>query len=149
MQGKTEQSKSRLVAEAKALAESGAVLIVLEAMPSELAKLITESIPIPTIGIGAGKDCSGQVLVHYDMLGIGLSKKPRFVKNFLSVPQGTASAANKPHTPSPAGPIDQSASNQSGASELAGPNLILEAFKSYVQEVKEGRFPAREQSYSL
>ncbi len=58
--------------------------MVLECIPSHLAKVISEQIKIPTIGIGAGRDCDGQVLVSYDMLGITSGKQPRFVRNFLN-----------------------------------------------------------------
>jgi len=58
-------------------------MLILEAIPSSLGKAITESLPIPTIGIGAGADCSGQVLVLPDMLGISPGRPPKFVKNFM------------------------------------------------------------------
>ena len=57
--------------------------LVLECIPSNLAKTVSEKLKIPTIGIGAGRDCDGQVLVSYDMLGITSGKQPRFVRNFL------------------------------------------------------------------
>jgi 3-methyl-2-oxobutanoate hydroxymethyltransferase len=91
VQGKDEAQAQQLIADAKALAEAGAGMIVLEMVPASLAKAITESIAIPTIGIGAGVDCSGQVLVLHDMLGIYPGKSPRFVRNFMegaaSIPQ--------------------------------------------------------------
>jgi len=83
IQGKTEDEAERLLAEAKALEAAGAGLIVLELIPAALAKTISESLSIPTIGIGAGVDCDGQVLALYDMLGIYPGKKASFVKNFL------------------------------------------------------------------
>jgi len=84
MQGKTKAAAEQLVADAKALAHAGADLLVLEAVPAALAKRVTAEIPIPTIGIGAGPDCDGQVLVLYDMLGITPGKRPRFSKDFLA-----------------------------------------------------------------
>jgi len=66
------------------LQQAGASMIVLESIPAILAKDITEAITIPTIGIGASVDCSGQVLVVYDMLDIYPGRKARFVKNFLT-----------------------------------------------------------------
>lgn len=91
VQGKDEAEAARLVADAQALADAGAGMLVLEMVPAALAKAITESVPIPTIGIGAGVDCSGQVLVLHDMLGIYPGKSPRFVRNFMqgasSIPQ--------------------------------------------------------------
>ena len=68
---------------ALALQAAGAQLIVLEAIPSTLGKEVTELLSIPTIGIGAGPDCSGQVLVMHDMLGVFPGRKARFVKNFM------------------------------------------------------------------
>jgi 3-methyl-2-oxobutanoate hydroxymethyltransferase len=65
---------------------------VLECIPSNLAKLITKKLKIPTIGIGAGRDCDGQVLVSYDMLGITIGRQPRFVRNFLKSESSISSA---------------------------------------------------------
>jgi 3-methyl-2-oxobutanoate hydroxymethyltransferase len=84
VQGKSAESAQTLINDAKALQEAGAQLLVLEAIPSELGKKVTEAIQIPTIGIGAGPDCSGQVLVMHDMLGAFPGRSPKFVKNFLT-----------------------------------------------------------------
>jgi 3-methyl-2-oxobutanoate hydroxymethyltransferase len=84
MQGKTEDAATRLKAEARAVAHAGAELLVLESVPAALAGEITRDLPIPTIGIGAGADCDGQVLVCYDMLGITPGRRPRFSKDFLA-----------------------------------------------------------------
>jgi 3-methyl-2-oxobutanoate hydroxymethyltransferase len=84
VQGKDDQSKSRVIADALAQQEAGATLIVLEAIPAQLAAETTRQLSIPTIGIGAGKECSGQVLVMHDALGITPGKKPRFVKDFMA-----------------------------------------------------------------
>ena len=75
------QAGSRLY---QAVEEAGAFLLVLECVPAKLAKLVTESINIPTIGIGAGAGCDGQVLVIYDMLGMFSDFKPKFVKHFAN-----------------------------------------------------------------
>jgi 3-methyl-2-oxobutanoate hydroxymethyltransferase len=72
-----------LFLDAKAVEAAGADLLVLECVPAALAKRISAEISIPTIGIGAGVDCDGQVLVLYDMLGITPGKRPRFSKDFL------------------------------------------------------------------
>ena len=82
VQGRTPESKQRLKEEALGLQEAGAFSIVLECMPSELAREISESLRIPTIGIGAGPYCDGQVLVFHDMLGWGTA---RFTKTFADV----------------------------------------------------------------
>jgi 3-methyl-2-oxobutanoate hydroxymethyltransferase len=83
VQGKTIESAEQLSADALSLQEAGASLLVLEAIPSILGKQVTDSLAIPTIGIGAGPDCSGQVLVMHDLLGVFPGKKARFVKNFM------------------------------------------------------------------
>lgn len=83
VQGKTDDQAIRLKQEALALQEAGAQLIVMEAIPASVAQQITEILAIPTIGIGAGADCDGQVLVLQDMLNIYPGKKARFVKNFM------------------------------------------------------------------
>lgn len=88
VQGRSEAEAVQLLADAKALTEAGAGLIVLEMVPATLAKQISISIRIPTIGIGAGPDCDGQVLVLQDMLGIYAGKSPKFSRNFM---QGAAS----------------------------------------------------------
>ena len=83
VQGKTTEAADILKADALKLQESGASLLVLEAIPSTLGKEVTELLTIPTIGIGAGPDCSGQVLVMHDMLGTFPGRKARFVRNFM------------------------------------------------------------------
>lgn len=83
VQGKNADAAQRLIADALALQQAGAGLLVLEAVPAALATEITAQLTIPTIGIGAGADCSGQVLVLHDMLGIYPGKKARFVKDFM------------------------------------------------------------------
>jgi len=112
VQGKSTESAQILINDAKALQEAGAQLLVLEAIPSELGQKVTDAIQIPTIGIGAGPDCSGQVLVMHDMLGAFPGRSPKFVKNFLS-----------------------------------GQSSIEAAFKSYIQEVKTGKFPGPEHCF--
>jgi 3-methyl-2-oxobutanoate hydroxymethyltransferase len=83
VQGKTAEGAERLKSDALALQSAGAALLVLEAIPSALGKEVTELLTIPTIGIGAGPDCSGQVLVMHDMLGVFPGHRPRFVRNFM------------------------------------------------------------------
>ena len=121
IQGKTDESAEQILADAKAMSDAGASFVLLEMVPASLAKKITESIKTPTIGIGAGVDCSGQVLVLQDLLGIytgAASKKPedfkspRFVKNFLSET-----------------------------------NSIEAAVAAYVKAVKDKSFPTQEHSY--
>ena len=119
IQGKTEESASQILSDAKAMKDAGVSFVLLEMVPAALAKQVTEI--VPTIGIGAGVDCSGQVLVLQDLLGIytgAASKKPaefkspRFVRNFL---QDT--------------------------------NSVQEAVAAYVKAVKDKTFPAQDHSY--
>jgi 3-methyl-2-oxobutanoate hydroxymethyltransferase len=83
VQGREDGAADKLVADAKELADAGAAIVLMEAMPAAVAKRVTEAIAIPTIGIGAGPHVSGQVLVNYDVLDIYPGRKARFVKNFL------------------------------------------------------------------
>ncbi len=84
VQGKGDAAARKLLHDAKALEEAGASMVLMEAIPATLAAEITAQLKVPTIGIGAGAGCSGQVLVVYDMLGIYPGKKARFVKNFMA-----------------------------------------------------------------
>jgi 3-methyl-2-oxobutanoate hydroxymethyltransferase len=84
VQGKSEDAVERLIGEAKALEAAGAGIVLMEAMPAAAAKRVTEALTVPTIGIGAGVDVGGQVLVVYDMLDIYPGRKARFVKNFMA-----------------------------------------------------------------
>lgn len=81
----TKEEAAQLLEDARILADSGAFSIVLEKIPADLAKKVTDSISIPTIGIGAGPHCDGQVLVVYDMLGLTEEFKPRFVRRYSEV----------------------------------------------------------------
>jgi len=83
VQGKTAESADLLKSDALKLQAAGATLLVLEAIPTALGKEVTELLAIPTIGIGAGPDCSGQVLVMHDALGVFPGRKARFVRNFM------------------------------------------------------------------
>jgi 3-methyl-2-oxobutanoate hydroxymethyltransferase len=121
IQGKTQESAEQIMKDAKAMSDAGVSFVLLEMVPADLAKKITDTIKTPTIGIGAGVDCSGQVLVLQDLLGIysgpaGKSpneyKSPRFVRNFLK-----------------------------------DTNSIQVAVSNYVKAVKNSTFPALEHSY--
>lgn len=83
VQGKEPADAAKIIADAHQLQQAGAGLLVLECVPSALAREISAQLSIPVIGIGAGVDCDGQVLVLYDMLNIGISKRPRFSRNFM------------------------------------------------------------------
>lgn len=92
VQGRDEQTARRLLEDAVALEAAGCYAIVLEGVPLELAKQITARLSIPTIGIGAGKHCDGQVLVCYDLLGLNPSFKPKFVKRYADLHGGITQA---------------------------------------------------------
>lgn len=85
VQGKTRSAAKRVLEDARAVAEAGAYAIVLEGIPNDLAREISASLSIPTIGIGAGPDCDGQVLVSYDLLGLTPTLRPKFVKRYAEL----------------------------------------------------------------
>lgn len=90
VQGKDKTAADKLLADTKKVADHGAIAVVLECVPKELAQIITENVSIPTIGIGAGIDCDGQVLVYHDLLRYGVDRLPKFVKPFSNFnEQGT------------------------------------------------------------
>jgi len=113
VQGKDRESAETLIRDARSLEKAGCFSIVLEGIPWQLAERITGAVSIPTIGIGAGPHCSGQILVIYDMLGIYEHGVPKFVKKF-----------------------DELGARMRGA------------ISAYAREVREGRFPGMEHSYS-
>ncbi|MDB2447128.1 3-methyl-2-oxobutanoate hydroxymethyltransferase [bacterium] len=85
VQGRDQEDAARMIEDAKALENAGAFSLVLEMVPSELAKEISEALSIPVIGIGAGVDCDGQVLVLQDLLGMDSGFKPKFLKNYANL----------------------------------------------------------------
>lgn len=112
VQGKGDEAEQKLIEDAIELESAGAELLVLEAIPATLGEQVTQRLRIPTIGIGAGPRCSGQVLVLHDMLDVFPGKKAKFVRNFMK-----------------------------GASSIA------DAAERYVRAVRDGSFPAEEQSF--
>lgn len=88
VQGKNEETVKKLIEDAKLIEKAGAFAVVLEGIPGKVAEMITDSISIPTIGIGAGKECDGQILVYQDMLGMFNDFVPKFVKQYANL--GTA-----------------------------------------------------------
>jgi len=114
VQGKGEEGRKRVIDDALALQEAGAYAVVLEGLPKDLATELTQLLDIPTIGIGAGNQCDGQVLVLYDLLGLNPSFKPKFVKHFAN-----------------------------------GADIVVDACKAYVDEVKEQSFPGLEHSFGV
>ncbi len=93
VQGRSDAAAARLEEDARALEEAGAFSIVLELVPAALARRISQSLTIPTIGIGAGAGCDGQVLVLYDMLGLNETFRPRFLKHYAQLAEVVRGAA--------------------------------------------------------
>lgn len=114
VQGKSEEAARKLIEDALELEEAGVFSIVLECVPEALAKLITDKVSIPTIGIGAGAGCDGQVLVYQDMLGMFSDFTPKFVKKFANIGEE-----------------------------------MKKAFTSYIKEVQEESFPAKEHCFKI
>ena len=94
VQGRAEDAASRLVADARALEDAGVCALVLELVPAELARRVTESVRIPTIGIGAGVHCDGQVLVLHDMLGLNDAFQPKFLRRYAELASAVRQAAH-------------------------------------------------------
>ena len=114
VQGKSEAQAKKLIEDALAVQEAGAFAVTLECVPEKLATLVTKKLYIPTIGIGAGAGCDGQVLVYADMLGMFSDFTPKFVKRFAETGQ-----------------------------------IMTEAFKAYIEEVKAGTYPEAKQTYAI
>ena len=114
VQGKGEEAAKKLIDEALAIEKAGAFAVVLECVPAKLAAIISEKLSIPTIGIGAGVNCDGQILVYQDMLGLFSDFTPKFVKKY----------------------------------ENLGEKMNI-AFRKYIEEVKDGVFPAEEHSFKI
>jgi len=94
VQGREDAQKNKLIEDALAVQEAGAYSVVIEGVPTEAATAITEKLDIPTIGIGAGPNCDGQVLVYHDMVNSGWGRKPKFVKRYADL-YGTALEGTK------------------------------------------------------
>ncbi|MFK8138729.1 MAG: 3-methyl-2-oxobutanoate hydroxymethyltransferase [Bdellovibrionales bacterium] len=97
VQAKTDLAKEKLLKDSLALEKAGCFALVLECVPSDIAKTVSESLSIPTIGIGAGSDCDGQVLVLQDILGLNTDFKPKFVRNYESYAASTKLSFNLFH----------------------------------------------------
>ncbi|HZL19440.1 MAG TPA: 3-methyl-2-oxobutanoate hydroxymethyltransferase [Polyangia bacterium] len=92
VQGRTEAQRAKILADARAVAEAGAYAVVIEAVPHTLAAEITAAVAVPTIGIGAGVDCDGQVMVMHDLLGLEPAWKPRFVRRYAEMGKAAGEA---------------------------------------------------------
>ncbi|MFO1444634.1 3-methyl-2-oxobutanoate hydroxymethyltransferase [Bacillus sp. Bva_UNVM-123] len=114
VQGKDAEAARKLIEDAKKCEQAGAFMIVLECVPKQLAKEVSETLEIPTIGIGAGVDTDGQVLVYHDVLSYGVERVPKFVKQY---------------------------------SDLN--HVIKQGIASFTAEVKQGKFPQEEHSFSM
>ena len=98
VQGKGEDARKKIIEDAKILEEAGAFAVVLEKVPEELGREISQSLSIPTIGIGAGRYCDGQVLVLHDMLGLDASFSPKFLKKYTNLFEISREAIQNYHT---------------------------------------------------
>ena len=114
VQGKSEEAARQIIEDAIRIEEAGAFAVVLECVPAKLAEMITSRISIPTIGIGAGKGCDGQILVYQDMLGMFSDFKPKFVKQYVNTGE-----------------------------------TMRAAFRSYIEEINNGVFPAKEHEFTI
>ncbi len=114
VQGKELDSAKALIEDAIALEEAGVFSIVLESVPTEISKIITKSLKIPTIGIGAGPFCDGQILVFHDLLGLTPGYLPKFVRKYADLQK-----------------------------------IIDSSIKSYIEDIKNGKFPDDSESYHL
>jgi 3-methyl-2-oxobutanoate hydroxymethyltransferase len=92
VQGRTDAQRAKILADARAVAEAGAYAIVIEAVPHAVAAQITREVSVPTIGIGAGADCDGQVMVMHDLLGLEPAWKPRFVRRYAEMGKAVGEA---------------------------------------------------------
>jgi 3-methyl-2-oxobutanoate hydroxymethyltransferase len=120
VQGKDPAVAARIIAEAGELEAAGAFAIVLEGIPSTLAAKVTRSLAIPTIGIGAGVECDGQVLVVTDMLGLSPGRKPRFVKEFAQLGPLVIEAARRYAAEVEAGTFPDAEHSYSGGLSVVG-----------------------------
>lgn len=95
VQGRAAQAAREMIEDARALAEAGCFAIVIEGVPDVLGQLITKEVDVPTIGIGAGPDCDGQVLVFHDVLGLGSGRYPKFVRSYASLADEAVAALSR------------------------------------------------------
>jgi 3-methyl-2-oxobutanoate hydroxymethyltransferase len=92
LQGRTDEQRARILEDARAVADAGAYAIVIETVPQTLAAEVTAAVAVPTIGIGAGRACDGQVMVMHDLLGLEPAWKPRFVRRYAEMGQAVSAA---------------------------------------------------------
>jgi 3-methyl-2-oxobutanoate hydroxymethyltransferase len=92
VQGRSEEQADRIVEDARALSAAGVFSIVLEGLPEDVARRVTEAVEVPTIGIGAGQACDGQVLVYHDLLGLAPGKSPKFVRRYANLFEASVDA---------------------------------------------------------
>ncbi len=114
LQGKTAEGAMKILEDAFAIQDAGCFMLEFEAVPAKIAKIISEQLEIPTIGIGAGNGTDGQILLSYDLLGVFTDFKPKFTKRYANLT-----------------------------------DVAVEGLKKYVKEVKDGKFPDDDHSYSV
>jgi 3-methyl-2-oxobutanoate hydroxymethyltransferase len=143
VQGREADVAARIEADALALQEAGASLLVLECVPSALAAALSQRLRIPVIGIGAGSGCDGQVLVLHDVLGL-TSRAPRFSQDFLAEIAAGTQAGTQTGTHTGGDRVERSSSREQASPELAFGCSIQAAVEAYVRAVKSRAFPAAE-----
>ena len=114
LQGKTAISAMKILEDALAIQDAGCFMLEFEAVPGKIAKIISEQLNIPTIGIGAGNGTDGQILLSYDLLGVFTDFKPKFTKRYANLTE-----------------------------------VAVKGLKKYVEEVKNGKFPDEDHTYSV
>jgi 3-methyl-2-oxobutanoate hydroxymethyltransferase len=130
VQGREVGGRERLLSDAKTLEDAGAYSIVLEAIPADIAREITQRLAIPTIGIGAGTGCDGQVLVSYDMLGMDESFKPRFVRRYETLGARIQEAVKNYVADVRGGAFPSDAESFSVAENKASPTLMAAPYST-------------------
>ena len=138
VQGKSQAQAARIMADAKDLEQAGAFSLVLEGVPGELASKITQSLRIPTIGIGAGAGTDGQVLVFHDMLGLTTGKAPKFVKRYANLAEDIANAAQRFSREVASGEFPGPEHAYSANGTAPAPSGAAPATTGEIQEVKYG-----------
>ena len=114
LQGKTAAAAMKILEDALAIQDAGCFMLEFEAVPGKIAKVISEQLEIPTIGIGAGNGTDGQILLSYDLLGVFTDFKPKFTKRYANLTE-----------------------------------VAVQGLKKYVEEVKNGKFPDEDHTYSV
>ncbi len=142
VQGKTEEDAQKLLQDVQAVLKAGAAMILLECVPAPLAKQVTDMVEVPVIGIGAGADTDGQVLVMHDMLGVTHGRTARFVHDFLTDDRNQGKARDDKASSDNANDNDNNNNNNRPAGSIAG------AFALFHQSVIDGSYPKPQHQFN-